>query len=201
MVGRKGRMSPKFEFEGSCIDINELFRRFPFFTRRMLAEVGVDAVRGLVKHIQERGITQRYNRTNSLGVPLTGGTFAYRRGVVNRQGQYTEYPGRYKHRTSGRRMASFAVDPKGRFVQVKSFPLNVLRVDGSRGSARTEGEAILEDFRGSFNAAAAARKFLDGIGRDYFADAEKRVRGSFGNGESPFGAANAGRTRVSREAE
>ena len=191
------RFRTEFDFDGTFIHLDELFQRFPFFTRRILAEVGATAAREFYRNFASDYL--RSDKTNSLGLPLTGGTFEYETQVRGKNGKTRLRTIHYRHKTSMRRMVSFAVDKNGKFVQVKSFPLNVLRRgEGALRSERTAGAGVFRSFKSSFNAVAAAREAADKVGKIFFEDAEHMVRGSFSRGESPFGWANKGRTKVSR---
>jgi hypothetical protein len=187
-----GKFRTEFDFDGTFIHIDELFQQFPFFIRRILAETGAKAAQQFYRNFASEYL--RSNQTNSLGLPLTGGTFDYQTQVRGKNGKTRLRTIRYRHKTSGRRMVSFAVDKNAKFVQVKSFPLNVLR----RGEERGIGAGVFRSFKSSFNATAAAREAADKVGKAFFEDAERTVRGSFSQGESPFGPENKGRTKVSR---
>jgi hypothetical protein len=187
-----GRFRAEFDFSGTFLDTSGLAGRFPFFVRRLLADVGAEAARKFYDGYASDYLNS--NQENSLGLPLTGGEHWYETQFRGKNGETRTITARYRHKTSGRRMVSFSVDKTGKFVQIKSFPLNVLRGGGKRGV----GAAVFRSFKSGFNAVASAQEAADKIGKAYFADAERMVRGSFNRGESIFGPANQGRTRVSR---
>jgi hypothetical protein len=189
---QRGRFRAEFDFEGTFIHIDELFQRFPFFVRRLLAETGAAAAREFYDNYASEYLNA--NKENSLGLPLTGGEFEYETQVRGKNSKTRYRTIRYRHKTSGRRMVSFSVDKKGKFVQIKSFPLNVLR----RGAERGIGAGVFRSFKSGFNATAAAREGADKVGKAFCEDAERMVRGSFSRGESPFGPAREGMTKVSR---
>lgn len=192
LIERKG-VRAEIRVAGKWIDFRSMVDRFPFFTRRILAGIGVEGVKDLYDHIKNCGINYNAAGFNSLGIPLTGAEVNYYRG--NQYYNRRRIRVSYKHFTSGRRMISFSVDKNGRFVQIKSFPLNVLTSVGNpRSSKRFRGKKIMMDFEQAFGPQVMriASDKIDAIFEEQWVyngsevEVEKNLRGVFSRGENLF---------------
>ena len=125
-MGRIGAVT----VDGDMPDFRDVSQKMPFFSRRVLFEVGQIAAKQLYRGAL-RGIL-RPRSFSGHGTPIS---------------------------PAGRRMVSYSVDRAGKAVIVRSFPMNIYRARGETGprsAPRTAGRMIFRSFESGFNLEAAA---------------------------------------------
>ncbi|MDR0377295.1 MAG: hypothetical protein LBH70_05825 [Spirochaetaceae bacterium] len=159
-------MKVRIDYLGNTLNFYDLYKTFPFLVRRILAEVGFRAARDLYEeHLTGEDLEFHTKRFSSTGAPLS--------------------------EKRGKRMVSYSVDPKGQFVLVSSFPVNLFEKGRKLRSGKMEpGKFILRRFEKNFRATLVAREYFERMllnNEGVRNQAEAQIRGSFSIGESPYG--------------
>lgn len=131
------------ETSGKWVDFSGLAKQFPKVSYRLLGAVGSKAAHNLYDDdLQgQKGITFRSHRTNK-GLPVD---------------------------RAGRQMVGYGVAKSGKYVKVRSYPLNLFENGRKLRSGRREsGRHILRSFRADLDPQKYAAAAFENIMRDEF---------------------------------
>jgi hypothetical protein len=121
------------EINGDTFDFEAMKRRFPWFCKRLLFELGERGALGLLDYIEKSGIKYKGDGVDEDGIPVS---------------------------KTNKRMVSYYANDK--YVKIRSFPLKILRTghDNPRTSKRTQGPRLLRTFGSGFNAQGATEEAI-----------------------------------------